>query len=54
MLVELSPGVNVSRLDGVEEKFGHTHSLYVDEVRLEEDLWRLKTLTAKLHHTAIW
>ena len=54
MLVELGPGVNVGRLDGVEEQFGHAHSLYVDEMRLEEDLWCFETLSTKLHHTAVW
>ncbi len=53
VLVELCPGVYVCSLDGVEEKLGHACSLNVDEVRLEEDLWRFKPLAAKLHHSAI-
>lgn len=49
-----SPGVDVSRLDGVEEQLGHAHALHVDEVRLEEGLGRLEALAAHLDHTAVW
>lgn len=49
-----SPGVYVSCLDGVEEKFSHSDPLHVDEVRLEQSLGGLEPLSSHLDHTAIW
>lgn len=49
-----SPGVDVGRLDGVEEQLGHSHTFHVDEVRLEQSLGGLKALSSHLDHTTIW
>lgn len=49
-----SPGVDISRLDGVEEKLSHPNTLHVDEVGLEQSLRGLKPLPSHLDHTAIW
>lgn len=48
------PGVDVGRLDGVEEELGHTHALHVDEVRLEQGLRGLEAFSSHLDHTAVW
>lgn len=48
-----SPGVDVGRLDGVEEQLGHAHALHVDQVGLEEGLGRLKPLAADLDDPAV-
>lgn len=50
----VSPGVYVSGLNGVEEEFGHSDALHVDEVGLEQSLGGLKALSSHLDHTAIW
>lgn len=49
-----SPGVDISCLDGVEEKLSHPNTLHVDEVGLEQSLRGLKALPSHLDHTAIW
>lgn len=49
-----SPGVDISRLDGVKEKLSHPNTLHVDEVGLEQSLRGLKPLPSHLDHTAIW
>lgn len=48
------PGVYISCLDGVEEELGHSDTLYIDEVRLEQSLRGLKALSSHLDHTTIW
>lgn len=48
------PGVYVGCLDGVEEQLGHSDTLHVDEVGLEQSLRGLKPLSTHLDHTAIW
>ena len=54
MCLLASPGVYVGGLDGVEEQLGHSDTLHVDEVGLEQSLGGLKALSAHLDHTTIW
>lgn len=49
-----SPSVYVSCLDGVKEELGHSDTLHVDEVGLEQSLRGLKPLSSHLDHTTIW
>lgn len=49
-----SPGVYIGCLDGVEEELGHSDTLHVDEVGLEQSLGGLKPLSSHLDHTTIW
>lgn len=50
---DASPGVDVRRLDGVEEQLGHAHSLHVDEVRLEQSLGGFEALAADLNDASV-
>ena len=50
---ESSPGVDVGRVDGVEEQLGHSDPLHVDQVGLEESLGGLKALPTHLNHPAV-
>lgn len=52
--IRVSPGVDISGLDGVEEKLSNSDALHVDEVGLEQSLGGLKALSPHLDHTAIW
>lgn len=47
------PGVDVGRLDGVEEQLGHAHALHVDQVGLEQRLRGLEPLPPHLDHPAV-
>lgn len=49
-----SPGIYVGRLDSVEEELGHSDTLHIDEVGLEQGLRGLKPLSSHLDHTTIW
>lgn len=49
-----SPGVDIGRLDGVEEELSHSDTLHVDEVGLEQSLRGLESLSSHLDHTTIW
>lgn len=49
-----SPGVDIGRLDGVEEQLSHPNTLHVDEVGLEQSLRGLEPLPSHLDHAAIW
>lgn len=53
-LLLVSPGVNISCLDGVKEELSHSDTFNVDEVGLEQSLWGLKPLSSHLDHTTIW
>lgn len=53
MLVELGPCVQICCLNGVEQELGHSHTIHVDQVRLEESLWSTKALTSDLYSTTI-
>lgn len=50
----MSPGVDISRLDGVKEKLSYPDTLHVNEVGLEQSLRGLEPLPSHLDHTAIW
>lgn len=47
------PGVDVGCLDGVEEQFSYTHSLHVNEVRLEQSFRSLETLAAHFNQPPV-
>lgn len=49
----LKPEVNVCSLDGVEQQLGHSCSLHVDEVRLEQGLRGSEPLSTYVHLSAI-
>lgn len=53
VLVELGPCVHVCCLDGIEEELSDSHSIHVDQVRLEECLRSPKALSSNLHSTTI-
>uniref|UniRef100_A0A1I8IPK4 ANF_receptor domain-containing protein n=1 Tax=Macrostomum lignano TaxID=282301 RepID=A0A1I8IPK4_9PLAT len=40
--------IHVGLLDGVKQQFGHAYSVNIDQMRLEQSLWRLETLAAHL------
>lgn len=49
----LRPEVDVCGLDGVEQQLGHTDSLHVDEMRLEEGFGGPETFPAYIHLTPV-
>ena len=52
-LVQTAPNIHIRRLNGVEQEFGNTRLLNIDQVRLEETLRRLEALAANTNDTAI-
>ncbi len=40
-------------MDGVEEQFSYTHSLHINEVRLEQSLRSLEPLAAHFNHPTV-
>jgi len=53
VLIELRAKIDISLLDAVKELISHTHSINIDEVRLEEDLRGEVTLLTHADDTAI-
>lgn len=48
-----TPEVNICSLDGVKQQLGHSYSLHIDEMRLEESLGGPKPLSTHLHLPAV-
>lgn len=53
VLVKLRPGVDVCRLDRVEEKLGDPNAFHVYQVRLEESLRCLETFAPNFYNASV-
>lgn len=51
--VELGTSINVGLIDAIKQLFGHTQSLNIHQVGLEECLWGLEPLSSYLDDTSI-